>query len=45
MNTTSGIITLCYWPSGMKVKMEHLDLHTGRSLTQPEDEQIVDRNM
>ena len=37
VNTTSGIITLCYWPSGMQVKMElqfHLGLHTGWPLTQ-----------
>jgi len=34
MNTTCDIITLCYWPSGMQVEMEHLDLHTGRSLIQ-----------
>jgi len=35
MNTTSDIITLCWWPSGMQAKMEfHHDLHTGRPLTQ-----------
>jgi len=50
MNTTSGTITLCYWPSGMQVKIElrfHLDLHTGRPLriVPPEDEHIVARNM
>ena len=40
INTTSGIITLCYWPSGMQVKMKlqfHLDLHTGRPLTQSDN--------
>jgi len=35
MNTTSGIITVCQWPSGMQVKMEFLiGPHTGRPLTQ-----------
>jgi len=33
MNTTTGIVNLYYWPSGMQVKMVHLDLHTGRQLT------------
>jgi hypothetical protein len=34
MNTTSGIITLRKWPSGMEIKMKHLALHIGWPLTQ-----------
>ena len=29
VNTASGIVTRCKWPSGMQVKQEFLDLHTG----------------
>ena len=29
INTASGIVTLCKWPSGMQIEQE-LDLHTGR---------------
>ena len=32
MNTASGIVNLCKWPSGMQVEKEILDLHTGRPL-------------
>jgi len=31
INTASGIVTLCKWPSGMQV---FLDLHPGRPLTE-----------
>ena len=35
INTASGIVTLCKWPSGMQVEQEFiLDLHTGRLLTE-----------
>jgi len=35
MNTTSGIITMCYWPSGVAGQDGFLiNLHTGRQLTQ-----------
>ena len=34
INTASGIVTLCKWPSGMQVEQELLDLHTGRPLTE-----------
>ena len=34
INTASGIVTLCKWPSGMQVKQELLDLHTGWPLTE-----------
>ena len=36
INTTSGMIILCEWPSGMQVDEEQqflIDLHTGRPLT------------
>ena len=33
INTASGIVTLCKWPSGMQVEQFLLDLHTGQSLT------------
>ena len=28
INTASGIVTLCKWPSGMQVEQGLLDLHT-----------------
>jgi len=31
VNTTSGIITMYYWPSGMQVNDEHIDLHCASS--------------
>ena len=34
INTASGIVTLCKWPSGMQVEHFLLDLHSGRPLTQ-----------
>jgi hypothetical protein len=34
INTASGIVTLCNWPSGMQVEQELLELHTGRPLTE-----------
>ena len=34
INTASGIVTLCQWPSGMQVEQELLDMHTGRPLTE-----------
>ena len=34
INTASGIVTLCKWPSGMLVEQFLLDLHTGRPLTE-----------
>ena len=34
INTASGIVTLCKWPSGMQVEQFLLDLHTGRTLTE-----------
>ena len=34
INTASGIVTLCKWPSGMHVEQELLDLLTGRPLTE-----------
>ena len=33
INTASGIVTVCKWPSGMQVEKELLDLRTGRPLT------------
>jgi hypothetical protein len=36
INTASGIVTLCKWPSGMQVEQFLLDLHTGRPLTENE---------
>ena len=30
INTTSGIVTLCKWLSGVQVEQELLDLHTGQ---------------
>ena len=37
INTASGIVTLCKWPSGMQVEQELLNLHTGRPLTEIDD--------
>ena len=34
VNTASGIVTLCKWPSGMQFDQELLDLHTGRPRTE-----------
>ena len=34
INTASGIVTLCKWPSGTQVEQFLLDLHTGRPLTE-----------
>ena len=34
INTASGIVTVCKWPSGMQVEQFLLDLHTGRPLTE-----------
>ena len=34
INTASGIVTLCKWPSGMQVGKELLDLRTGWPLTE-----------
>jgi len=34
MNTSSGIVTLCKWPSGMQVEEFLLDLHNRRPLTE-----------
>ena len=34
INTTSGIVTLCKWPSAMQIEQFLLDLHTGRPLTE-----------
>ena len=36
INTASGIVTLCKWPSGMQVEQFLLDLHTGRGVTIPD---------
>ena len=34
INTASGIVILCKWPSSMQVEQKLLDLHTGRPLTE-----------
>ena len=34
INTESGIVTFCKWPSVMQVEQELLHLHTGRPLTE-----------
>ena len=34
INTASGIVTLCKWPSSMQVEQFLLDLHTRRPLTE-----------
>jgi hypothetical protein len=51
INTASGIVTLCKWLSGMQVKKELLDLHSGRLRTEsdynrpPDGEHVFARNM
>ena len=37
INTASGIVTLCKWPSGMQVEHFPLDLHTEGPLTENDD--------
>jgi len=37
INATSGIFTLCKWPSGTQIEKFLLDLHTGRPLTEGEN--------
>ena len=32
INTATGIVNLCKWPSGMQVEQELLDLHTASKL-------------
>ena len=34
INTASGLVTHCKWPSGMQVEQFMLDLHTGRPRTE-----------
>ena len=34
INTASGKVTICEWPSGMQVEQEFLDLHTRQPLTE-----------
>jgi len=46
MNTTSGIITLCYWPSGVQFEMELRLYQKFYSYNcPPEDEHKGARNM
>ena len=43
INTASGIVTLCKWPSGMQVEKELLDLHTGRPLTESDYTRCINK--